>query len=195
MDYDWERVSLDLMHAHTDPFYNECRAYGRLEEKGLNGKVAVRCHGYTTLPPEKEEELAEKFGVYSWDRPDYDKDLPKRLVFRALVKDLVREDVPLTHKVVVKMLRDLKTMREAEIYNMDIYARNYKGGLLVDFSIAMTAPHFFFDIRPEWWSRAQKKQDLLQFDGMIRDEKVVTNISAVANHDYLAKLRPRKKKQ
>ncbi|KAL8739396.1 MAG: hypothetical protein Q9190_007804 [Brigantiaea leucoxantha] len=180
-----------------DPFYNECRAYGRLVEKGLNGKVAVRCHGYTTLPPEKEEELAQKFGVYEWYRPDedYAKALPKRLVFRALVKDFVREDVPLTHKVVVKMLRDLKTMREAEIYNMDIYARNYKGGLLIDFSIAMTAPHYLFDIKSEWWSGVQKKLDLFQFDRMIRSEEVVTNISAVANDDYLAKLRPRKKKQ
>ena len=52
-----ESISDDLLQAHMDPFYNECRAYGRLEEANLNGKVAVRCHGYMTFPAEDEEEL------------------------------------------------------------------------------------------------------------------------------------------
>ena len=52
-----ESISDDILQAHMDPFYSECRAYGRLEEANLNGKVAVRCQGYMTFPAEDEEEL------------------------------------------------------------------------------------------------------------------------------------------
>ena len=52
-----ESIPDDILQAHMDPFYNECRAYGRLEEANLNGKVAVRCQGYMTFPAEYEEEL------------------------------------------------------------------------------------------------------------------------------------------
>lgn len=54
-------MSDDLLQAYMDPFYNECRAYGRLEEANLNGKVAVRCHGYMTFPAEYEEELVRGY--------------------------------------------------------------------------------------------------------------------------------------
>lgn len=47
----------DLLQAHSDPFYNERRAYGRLEEEKLNGKVAVRCYDYLTLSAEIEGQL------------------------------------------------------------------------------------------------------------------------------------------
>ena len=52
-----ESISDELLQAQMDPFYNKCRAYGRLEEANLNGKVAVRCHGYMAFPAEDEEEL------------------------------------------------------------------------------------------------------------------------------------------
>ena len=39
----------DLLEAHCDPFLRECWAYGRLEEKKLNRKVATRCYGYITI--------------------------------------------------------------------------------------------------------------------------------------------------
>lgn len=50
-------VANDLLQAHSDPFYNEWRAYGRLEEEKLNGKVAVRCYDYLTLSAEIEGQL------------------------------------------------------------------------------------------------------------------------------------------
>ena len=36
-------VSVDVVHAHMDPFFNECRAFGQLIEADLNGEIAVRC--------------------------------------------------------------------------------------------------------------------------------------------------------
>ena len=100
-------ASLDIIHAHVDPFYNECRAYGKLEEVGLNGIVAVRCHGYTTLLPTMESELEERFNVTDWDRDldEYDKPVKNRAIFRAIVKDMVRGDRPLTHMILKKMLK------------------------------------------------------------------------------------------
>lgn len=77
-----------------DPFYNECRAYGRLNVANQNGKIAVQCHGYLTIPAAMEVELEKRFNIVIWDRPseEYDKPVFKRQPFRALVKDLIREE-------------------------------------------------------------------------------------------------------
>ena len=76
-----------------DPFYSECRAYRRLIKNKLNGKVAVRCHGYLILPAKKEEELRRAFNVDNWQRHDNEYSTPasKRKPFRAIVEDLVTE--------------------------------------------------------------------------------------------------------
>ena len=186
-----EIVSLDKLHAHADPFYNECRAYGKLREAGLDGKVAVRCHGYTTLPPAIELELEERFDVTDWDRDDYDKPVEARAAFRAIVKDLVGADIPLTHRVVKKMKKDLLQIRRQNIYPSDIKRKNYKHGLLLDFSTAITEPNYLFQIKPDWQVKRYKDADLLQFDQMIQDERVKTWVRTTQNRDYLRKLRPR----
>lgn len=56
-------VPLDLLYAHMYPFHNECRAVGRIIQAGLNGKVAVRCHGYLTVPATMEEGLEQRFHI------------------------------------------------------------------------------------------------------------------------------------
>ena len=76
------------------------------------------------------------------------------------MKDLVVKDVPLTGKVADKILRDLKAMRRKRIYPGDIRARNYKAGLLVDFSIAITEPYFLFDLRGPKQAEMMKNGDL-----------------------------------
>jgi len=136
--------STALIRGHMDPFFNECRAYGRLIEKNINGIAAVRCYGYLMIPANKEDELRERFGVTSWNRPnkEYLEPISRRQPFRAIVKDLIIEDIPFTARIAKKMLLDLRRMRSFEVYNMDIQARNYKGGRLVDFSVAMTTSLF-----------------------------------------------------
>ena len=191
LNYQKEYLSLDTLHAHSDPFYNECRAYGRLKEKGLDGEVSIRCHGYTTVPATMEPILEDRFNVSDWDRDDYDKPIKERAAFRAIVKDLVREDPPLNHRLLKKMLKDLAKIREQGVYPLDIMRRNYKGGLLVDFSNAMTEPHYLFDIQPEWQMKSYKNQDLFQFDSMVEDERVKTSLRALPKLETLMKLRPR----
>lgn len=184
-------MSLDKFHAHNDPFYKECRAYGKLKEAGLDGKIAVRCYGYITLPPKTESELEDRFDVASWDRNDYDKPIGKRTPFRAIVKEMIRSDPPLTHGIVKKMLKDLKQIRKLKIYPLDIYRRNYKGGLLVDFSNAITEPHFLLEINSDQKVEEYENTDLVQFDMMVASEKVRTWVRATPNKETFKKLRPR----
>ena len=50
--------------------------------------------------------LEDRFNVSDWDRDDYDKPIKEKAAFRAIVKGLVREDPPLNHRLLKKMLKD-----------------------------------------------------------------------------------------
>ena len=143
------------------------------------------------LPAELEEKLREDFDIYDWDRPDseYSKAPHRRQPFRAIIKDLVTDEAPLTEKIIKKMLRDLKRMRRVGVYPMDVHARNYKDGLLIDFSIAMTEPHYLFRIKPRWRVTSYKLGDLLEWQSLVKDEGVRTWERAVRNREYCKKLR------
>ena len=117
-----KKIPIKTIRFHTDPFYNECRAYGRLIECAVNGKVAVRCHGHMAIPAAREEEHARRFEVYAWDRPEEDSKRPvsTRQPFRAIVKDLVEEeeddDRLLTEKKMIRMRKDLLKMHALGVY-------------------------------------------------------------------------------
>ncbi|CAF9911164.1 hypothetical protein IMSHALPRED_009952 [Imshaugia aleurites] len=187
----------DLLQAHSDPFYNECRAYGRLKEHNLDGKVAVRCYGYLTFPAEIEAHLKRDFQVQDWNRTgkEYKKPVSERRPIQAIVKDLILEDAPLTGKAADKILRDLKKMRSVGVYPLDIRPRNYKAGLLVDMSIARTTPHFLFDIRGPKAVARMKSIDLGMWETMRERGKLNTRLRAVRDKECCAKLRPRKRKK
>ncbi|KAL8671530.1 MAG: hypothetical protein Q9168_003975 [Polycauliona sp. 1 TL-2023] len=182
---------IDHVDYYFDPFYNECRAYGKLVEVNLNGKVAVRCHGYLLLPARYEKDLDRQFGEIEWNRPieEYDKPVSERQPLRAIVKDLVLQDTEWSPLTANQILRNLKLMRKHEIYAMDIKARNYKAGLLIDFGTALTEPHFVFEIRPDFQVRGYKNSDLIDFDAMMRDRNVKTTIRAFRNRETMRKLR------
>ena len=189
-----ESISDELLQAYMDPFYNECRAYGRLEEANLNGKVAVRCHGYMTFPAEYEEELERRLDVSDWGRPgdEYDKDVSERQPLRAIVKDLVRKDVPLTGRVADKILRDMKTMRNCGIYVGEVEPRNYMAGLLVDLSVAKTEPNYLFDLRPGFQTELVKMSDLYAWEDMRTENGLNTRLRAVRDDEYCTRLRSRR---
>ena len=189
-----ESISDDLLQAYMDPFYNECRAYGRLEEANLNGKVAVRCHGYMTFPAEYEEELERRFDVSDWCRPgdEYNKAVSERQPLRAIVKDLVWKDTPLTGKVADKILRDMKKMRKCGIYVGEVEPRNYMAGLLVDLSVAKTEPYYFFDLRPGFQTELIKMSDLYAWEDMRIEYGLETRLRAVRDDEYCTRLRSRK---
>ena len=181
-------LHLDYYYA---PFYNECRAFGRLIEAEQNGKVAVQCHGYMLLPARWEEILNAKFGELDWDRLDEDSEQPvsKRQDLMAIVKEIVQDDEPWTPKLARKCLKDLRKIRSLEVYPMDIKADNYVGGLLVDLSQSYTLPHFIFKIKPPHWIRTEKGQDLEMFDNMVEGLGIRANFRATFNYEYRYKLR------
>ena len=187
------------MIAHVDPFYAECRAYGCIEAKGRNGKVAVRCHGFTSIPVSREEELAEKFGIVGWERPGEEEEQADSTgaPLRAIVKELVSDEVPFTGKMIRRMKADLSALRRMCIYTRDIRADNYKGGKLVDFSTSWTKPHIMLSER--YWSRKtidrDKDWELTEFDDMIEESGIPTWIRATPNPNYISRLRARKPTQ
>ncbi|KAL9098861.1 MAG: hypothetical protein Q9163_005554 [Psora crenata] len=191
LNRDKKRVSFDTVRTHNDPFYNECRAHGRLIEKGVEGKIAVRCYGYITIPAEKEIDLWRKFSIRDWDRTEEESRQPiaQRRPLRAIVKELLSNNAPYTPKVVHKMLRDLRKMRRLGVYAMDIAPRNYIAGLLVDFSIAMTKPHYWLEVTSKHTVHFWLGMDLHRLDEMIEEKKVKTWQRATRNPVYTQKLR------
>ena len=186
-----DKIPIETIRFQSDPFYNECRAYGRLVECNVNGKVAVRCHGHMAIPAATEEELARRFEVYEWDRPEDDSQLPvaKRQPFRAIVKDLVDDDRPLNEENLIRMRRDLLKMHRLGIYPQDVRERNYGGGLLLDFSIAITKPHWVFEVKKPWWIDTVKQEDMNMLQVIMLESGVKTWARAVRNREYCMKLR------
>ncbi|KAL9577430.1 MAG: hypothetical protein Q9212_006368 [Teloschistes hypoglaucus] len=180
---------LDHPNYHFESFYRECRAYGRLRDSKLDGKIAVACHGYMMLPAEYEDELKRRFGAGDWYRGDDEPDTPvaERQALKAIVKDLVLEETIWTPKVIRTRLSHLKKMRAHGIYAMDIKADNYVGGLFVDFGIAYTTPHACFDTDTKSWIEVEKSIDLADFDVMIQDLGIKTTpdrTSLISNSSF-----------
>lgn len=121
------------------------------------------------IPAKYEDELKHRFGIIDWDRPveENGKRPSQMQPLKAIVKDLVLEDTTWSPKTARKMLKDLRKIRQQGIYVMDIKPENYKGGLLVDFSIAITKPHFLFDIKPSWQMEGYMNEDLMDFDARV----------------------------
>ena len=112
-----KKIVASLVRAHADPSYNECRAYGRLVDKKLNGKIAVHCYGHMSISATVEDELEQRFGVNMWNRPaeGYNKPVSKRTPLRAIVKDLVREDVDFAEKN-IKSACSISDSFDASVY-------------------------------------------------------------------------------
>lgn len=186
---DHSHISIDLLHAHSDPFYNECRAFGQIIQAGQNGGIAVRCYGHLTLPAEIERDLNQRYKL-AWDRPadDYDEPLFQRQPFRAIVKELIKDDVPLSQKDMNKMVKDLKEIRALGVYPMDLCRRNYRAGLLVDMSLAMTEPHYLFGLRSKYHVADMKREDLVNILQIAKDGGFTCRMR---DDKFCSKLRPR----
>ncbi len=178
---------------HSDPFYAECRAFGRITSQGLNGKVAVRCHGYMRLSSEWEEKLSKQFGISDWKRPDeeYDQIESKRESFRAIVKSVIDDETPFTESMVPKMRDSLWKLRKLNIYARDIRESNYRRGQLLDFSVSWTKPHFMLEDLSEVQVEVSIDEELADFDEMISAAGISTPIRASPDRAVLKKLRPK----
>ena len=158
----------------------------------MNGEIAIRCHGFLVLPAAEETNLKQRFQVATWDRPDedYEKPIAQRMPFRAIVKELVKTKVEFTRKDVNKMLQHLKRLAGLGVWPIDVCARNYRAGLLVDFSAALTEPHYFLETREPWQVDSEKREGFLAFDSMVQEAGIeFSAFRALPNMRYLQKLR------
>ncbi|KAF2234844.1 hypothetical protein EV356DRAFT_576299 [Viridothelium virens] len=201
------QVSDEIVEAHCDSFYAECRAYGRIKEKKCKRLLAVPCYGFLHVAAEEEERLYELFQVEDWNRqPDEHRQKPSdRSPFRALVKQLVEDDPPLNPR---RMLAELRQLKKIGVHPMDVCMRNYKGGYLVDFSIAWTMPYFMTRFLSQRQLDSRLRRDLIDFDDLVKESGVRTKVRAAtepiivrasettgritSNTDDIPKLRPRK---
>lgn len=141
-----------------DPFYAECRAFGRLLETNQDSSLAVRCHGYAFLPPAVEHRITKQFGdqfqVANWNRKPEDKGHP----LRAIIKDYIHFSSPCGRKKLSTMRSNIMKLNALGVYNMDIREDNYRGGRLFDFSIAITSPHMSLSLKLR--SKKQIEEDM-----------------------------------
>jgi hypothetical protein len=188
------RVTSEEVEGQTDPFYAECRAYGKIASKARKNPIAVACHGFISIPAKEEPVLARRFNITDWNRPEAELSmrLNQRPPFRALVKDLVETDPDITPKLISSMRRELKALNSLQIYVMDVKWSNYKGGHLVDFSSAWTRPHHEFrrDINSDEDIAMNREIDLVAFDQMVKDELAMGGLLLKERI-----LRPRRKRE
>ncbi|KAL9615677.1 MAG: hypothetical protein Q9160_009342 [Pyrenula sp. 1 TL-2023] len=166
------------------------RRLGRTKADWRAKELAVPCYGYLGLPANiYEQTLEDHFGIRDWNRAeeDIEREPSERQPFRALVKKLV--DSP---KAIVrpdKMLKDLKKLRCIPVFQRDMYARNYKDGMLVDFSMAWAEPHWHMSMIKGGQLILEKNSELYLFDEMIADAGIKTTVRATKDHKSCRKLR------
>ncbi|CAG9978720.1 unnamed protein product [Clonostachys byssicola] len=166
--------------AHSDdPFYCECKAYGRINEYIKKKKspslknIVAPCHGFLFLSHRDSRELATNFGVdLGWGEVDleYQQNTLWGLRPRAIVKDLAVD----THeywdgKILNTMLQGILRLNRHGIYNRDIKENNYVGTQLVDFGRAWTMPNLIYDGLPEWQQAGELYIDTLRFKEMVEE--------------------------
>ncbi|KAK0637139.1 kinetochore Sim4 complex subunit FTA2-domain-containing protein [Bombardia bombarda] len=153
-----------------DPFYSECRAYGRLEETD-NKHLAVQCYGYVFLDQATEAHLAERY-YDRWHRTRATKGRPLRAIVKEYIDSNDRE--PFTPKMFPQMRRDVVALNSLGIVVWDLRADNYCAGRIIDFSQARTVPHMELDFSLKdvysHWTQVQCcLNDYFAFDEIIDD--------------------------
>lgn len=115
--------------------------------------LAVFAHGYVLLTPEQEYTITSLIEDDSteWsakkDLPLDGRDLWGRLErhrnqpIRAIVKDFIEDPEAFSESQVGQLWTDLKDLHSLGILVRDIHLGNYRGGKLVDFSLAWTMYH------------------------------------------------------
>ncbi|KAI1176028.1 kinetochore Sim4 complex subunit FTA2-domain-containing protein [Nemania sp. FL0916] len=190
--YYWEdelddSFPLNEIIFYTDPFFAECRAYGRIKEarvtKRVREKLVVPCHGYLFLN-KKDEMWLKRDGVDLGSKhlsKEYHPTLVDPTLVRAIVKDFEPRPSGLTSKNVRQALRRVKRLNEIGIYNGDVRGDNFRGGYLVDFGTAQTEPHCLLDILDEDDLGAKKEEDMVMFDEAVIEDEVKTRARALVH--------------
>lgn len=193
-----------LVELHTDPFYAECRAYGRIHQEKQRGtltrEVAIPCFGFIYLGDEHRPML-EQSGVEleedclddELSQPEDHPQHPRPI--RAIVKKLASSNSGLNNKGSVgRMLKSIKELNRLQIYNKDIRKDNFRDEKLVDFGSSWTEPHCFMGDSNILNATDTRIGDLVMFDEMVDMEGIFAQWRAMPNWPYKKKLRSHAKR-
>ncbi|CAG9986693.1 unnamed protein product [Clonostachys byssicola] len=161
---------------YEDPFYNECRAYGRIR-KPLRGKrklsdAAVACHGFLFLSDRDRQYLEDNEYdlLSSIVDPSYQETTIEGFRIRAIVKDLASEDHGVTGDNLGKVLNRIVALNQHQIVTRDVRLDNIRDGKMVDFGNSFTLPHII--MQSELVRHAEHEfnmaWDRWMFDEMVR---------------------------
>lgn len=150
------REAMKAFYNYAEPFSCECRAFGRLQEAG-HEELAIKCFGYVLLDEAHEQTIMTQFSdlrIEFTGNCEYSGDEYLRSRFlskdgrvppiRGIVKELGLKDADETLQAPLarKILRDIKKLQQLGIMRVDIATRQVMDGKIIDFSMAVTTPHF-----------------------------------------------------
>jgi hypothetical protein len=184
-------LPLDEALYYTDPFYAECRAYGKIQEGFTSRRVlqhtAVKCYGYLLLRLDYSDELWLRNAGTSLDTQLLDDELRQALGgdtrVRAIVKHLEANPKKLDARNIRRALRSVYLLNDTlKIYNMDIKADNFIGYRLVDFGSSWTEPHAlleYLERENTEMARDKRLKDKGNFDDMIEENEIPTRLQVL----------------
>ncbi|KAI1122514.1 kinetochore Sim4 complex subunit FTA2-domain-containing protein [Nemania abortiva] len=176
---------------YTDPFYAECRAYGRIEDgrvdrrsrtPRIRQKIAVKCYGYLLLSIRDERWLIEQGHDLNADVLDSDvrEAMEGDTRVRAIVKHLETGPKSLHAGNIRRAWKGVQLLNHSlKIYNMDIKASNFIGYRLVDFGSSWTEPHAilqYLDKKAKKAANSKRGRDRQNFNDMIEEEEISTRL-------------------
>ncbi|KAI0411140.1 kinetochore Sim4 complex subunit FTA2-domain-containing protein [Xylaria grammica] len=194
-----EKLPLKQAIFYTDPFYAECRAYGRIEDGKVDRhsrmprvrqQIAVKCHGYLLLDDSDKRWLLDRGHDLETDLLDNDvhEALEGDTRVRAIVKHLDKRPSLLHAGNIGRAWTSVHLLNKSlKIYNMDIKADNFIGFRLVDFGSSWTEPHEilrYLDEKHERVGRNKRGRDRENFDDMIEEEEIPTRLKVVPTSRY-----------
>ncbi|KAK7209237.1 hypothetical protein V2G26_016415 [Clonostachys chloroleuca] len=198
-EYFWEPlvgdVSLNTAAYYTDPFYAECRAYGRIREATKKrpkiSDAAIRCYGFLFLGDTDQRYLEEKNCDLGLEKvnPAYQRQTAGGIRPRAIVKSLASSDHGVTELNLRKTLDRIHTLNREKIYNMDIRLDNIRDGKLVDFGSSWTEPHILLDALDADAAYSYRTTDRVMFDEMLVEESIPNPRNIVAMHSMTLRRR------
>ncbi|KAI9148965.1 hypothetical protein HJFPF1_11009 [Paramyrothecium foliicola] len=171
-------TSLHIAAYYNDPFYNECRAYGKIRalarEKRHESRIVVPCFGYMFLRPRDEQILRDRnvdLGLKNVDL-EYQKGTIGGCRARAIVKDIRSEDHGVHKRNISSILKGIRILNHYGVYNGDIRLDNFREGQLVDFGSSYTDPHILLNAMDEDDARDRRLFDLAQLKEMVQTEEI-----------------------
>ncbi|KAI1461805.1 kinetochore Sim4 complex subunit FTA2-domain-containing protein [Annulohypoxylon moriforme] len=161
-DDDWRRPASDhddvqIMTSfanYSEPFNCECRAYGRLRERGYED-LAIKSFGYILLDEDHERTMMNQFKDldlcfngniefcgYEPLRSRFPGKDGRDPPIRGIVKEFGQNDEKLTTRLAKSLLEDIVGLQQLGIFYVDVALRQVINGKLADFSTALTLPHY-----------------------------------------------------